>query len=132
MRNEEGVTVVLTTHLLEEAEKADRLAIMCAGAVALDTPERLRSTVGGDTIWIETAEPAQLAAAISARLACVATVVDSRVRLEKADGHQWVARLVEEFPGQVRSITVGKPTLEDVFIARTGHRFWQAEEVGVG
>lgn len=133
VRDEEGVTVVLTTHLLEEAEKADRLAIMSAGQlVALDTPERLRGTVGGDTIWIETADPAELAAAITARFDSLATVVDGRVRLEKADGHQWVARLVEEFPGQVRSITVGKPTLEDVFIARTGHRFWQAEEVGVG
>ncbi|HEY4309897.1 MAG TPA: ABC transporter ATP-binding protein [Pirellulales bacterium] len=133
VRNEEGVTVVLTTHLLEEAEKADRLAIMSAGSlVALDTPDQLRGTVGGDTIWIETAQPDSLAAAITQRLGCAATVVDGRVRLEQAAGHQWVARLVEEFPGQVSSITVGKPTLEDVFIARTGHRFWQAEEVGVG
>jgi ABC-2 type transport system ATP-binding protein len=133
VRDEEGVTVVLTTHLLEEAEKADRLAIMNEGAlVALDTPDHLRSTVGGDTIWIETPQPETLVEAIAARFQCTAQVVDGRVRLEQADGHQWVARLVEAFPGQVNSITVGKPTLEDVFIARTGHRFWQAAEVGVG
>ncbi len=133
VRDEEGVTVVLTTHLLEEAERADRLAIMSAGSlVALDTPDRLRSTVGGDTIWIECDAPEQLAADVSARFACTAGVVDGRVRIEQPEGHQWVARLVEGFPGQIRSITVGKPTLEDVFIARTGHRFWQAEEVGVG
>jgi ABC-2 type transport system ATP-binding protein len=59
-------------------------------------------------------------------------VVGARVRLELPDGHQWIARLVEGFPGQISSISLGKPTLEDVFIARTGHRFWQAEEVGVG
>jgi ABC-2 type transport system ATP-binding protein len=49
------------------------------------------------------------------------------------DGHQWVARVVEAFPGRVQSITLSKPTLEDVFVARTGHRFWhEREEVAVG
>jgi ABC-2 type transport system ATP-binding protein len=47
------------------------------------------------------------------------------VRLEVADGHRWISRLVEAFPGQVTAIRLGKPTLEDVFIARTGHRFWR-------
>jgi ABC-2 type transport system ATP-binding protein len=133
VRDEDGVTVVLTTHLLEEAEKADRLAIMSAGRlVALDTPDRLRATVGGDTIWIETDNPEQMAADITTRFGCAATVVDARVRLELREGHEWIARLVEGFPGQISSISLGKPTLEDVFIARTGHRFWQTEEVGVG
>ena len=123
----------MTTHLLEEAEKADRLAIMSAGSlVALDTPDRLRATVGGDTIWVESDAPDRLAAAMVERLGIAAAVVDGRVRLELPDGHQWVARLVEEFPGRIASITVGKPTLEDVFIARTGHRFWAHQEVGVG
>jgi ABC-2 type transport system ATP-binding protein len=133
IRAEDNVTVILTTHLLEEAEKADRLAIMSAGSlVALDTPDHLRNTVGGDTIWIESDAPDPLAAAIAERLEVAAAVVDGRIRLELPDGHQWVARLVEEFPGRISSITVGKPTLEDVFIARTGHRFWAGEEVAVG
>ncbi|MBI2824858.1 MAG: ATP-binding cassette domain-containing protein [Planctomycetia bacterium] len=133
VRAEDGVTVVLTTHLLEEADKADRLAIMNAGrVVALDTPERLRSMVGGDTISIETPEPAALAASIRERFGREVTVVDGRVRFEQPDGPQWVARLATEFAGRIQSITVGKPTLEDVFIAKTGHRFREAEEVGVG
>jgi ABC-2 type transport system ATP-binding protein len=133
VRDADGVTVVLTTHLLEEAEKADRLAIMSAGSlVALDTPDNLRGTVGGDTIWIDSDDVQELAAAIASRFACRTSVVDERVRLELSDGHQWVARLVEGFPGRIRSISVGKSTLEDVFIARTGHRFREAEEVGVG
>ena len=133
LRDEFGVTVVLTTHLLEEAEKADRLAIMSAGSlVALDTPEALRATVGGDTIWIESDQPVEVAAGVTARFDVAATVVDGRVRLEQRDGHLWVTRLVEAFPGRITSISVGKPTLEDVFIARTGHRFWQVEEVGHG
>jgi ABC-2 type transport system ATP-binding protein len=119
----------LTTHLLEEADRADRLAILNAGElVALDTPDRLRASVGGDTLSIETEEPAALAAAINERFAAerigAATVVDGCVRLEQPDGHRWVARLVEGFPGRIQAVRLGKPTLEDVFIARTGHRFW--------
>ncbi|HXT58252.1 MAG TPA: ABC transporter ATP-binding protein [Pirellulales bacterium] len=129
VRERDGVTVVLTTHLLEEAEKADRLAILNAGSlVALDTPEALRASVGGDSLTIETDEPESLAAAIHARFEYAAAVVDGSVRLERHDAPQLVARLLEAFPGRIHSITLGKPTLEDVFIARTGHRFWRERE----
>jgi ABC-2 type transport system ATP-binding protein len=134
VRERDGVTVVLTTHLLEEAEKADRLAILNAGSlVALGTPEALRASVGGDSLTIETDEPEPLAAAIRARFEYPAAVVDGSVRLERPDAPQLVARLLEAFPGKIQSITLGKPTLEDVFIARTGHRFWrEREEVAHG
>lgn len=123
--DEDGVTVVLTTHLLEEADKADRLAILNAGSlVALDTPDNLRATVGGDTITIQTDDPATLAAAVERQFDVPARVVEGSVRLEQPEGHRWITRLVEAFPGQVRAISLGKPTLEDVFIARTGHRLW--------
>ncbi|HTU27073.1 MAG TPA: ABC transporter ATP-binding protein [Pirellulales bacterium] len=125
VRQRDGVTVVLTTHLLEEADRADRIAIMHTGQlVALGSPAELRATVGGDSITIATGEPAALAAAIRERFACDVSVLDGSVRLEQPDGHQWIARLVEAFPGQIQSVTLGKPTLEDVFIDRTGHRFW--------
>lgn len=130
VREEAGVTIVLTTHLLEEADKADRIAILHRGQlVALDRPDALRATVGGDSLTIETDNPADLVRDIQTQLGVTAAVVDGRVRLEQAHGHQWVARIVETFPGRIASITLGKPTLEDVFIAKTGHRFWQAEEV---
>jgi ABC-2 type transport system ATP-binding protein len=125
VRQRDGVTVVLTTHLLEEADRVDRLAILHAGSlVALGTPAELRSTVGGDSITIATAEPAALAEAIRQRFSCEVSILDGSVRLEQPQGHEWIARLVEAFPGQIESVTLGKPTLEDVFIDRTGHRFW--------
>jgi ABC-2 type transport system ATP-binding protein len=125
IRGEDGVTVALTTHLLEEAEKADRLAILNAGSlVALDTPDRLRAGVGGDTLTIQTDEAGSLAAAITDRFGLPAHEVDGSVRLELPDAAQWVPRLIEALPGRIESITLGKPTLEDVFIARTGHRFF--------
>jgi ABC-2 type transport system ATP-binding protein len=128
IRREDGVTVVLTTHLLEEAQKADRIGIMHRGAlVALDTPSELQAAVGGDAITIRTGNPEQLAAAIGEKFACNAVVVDGSVRMEQPDGHQWVPRLVEAFPDRIDAITLGKPTLEDVFIHTTGHKFWNGE-----
>ena len=131
VRRDDGVTVVLTTHLLEEADKADRIAILNEGAlVALDTPDALRATVGGDSITIQTAEPGRWPAAFASGSAARRACWTAAVRLEQPDGHQWIARLVEAFPGQIQSITLGKPTLEDVFIDRTGHRFWQRARGG--
>ena len=124
IRQADGVTIIATTHILEEAEKADRVAIFDAGRlVALDTPDALRSTVGGDSIVIEADAPANLAAAITEQFGLSAQVVDATVRLEHADGHTLIAKLVEAFPGQVRSIRLSKPSLEDVFIDRCGRQY---------
>lgn len=126
---DEGVTIVLTTHLLEEAERADRIAIMHQGKLAaLDTPAALQASVGGDSITIRTDSPEQLASAIQEKFACEAIVLDSTVRLEQADGHQWISRLVEAFPDEIQSVTLGKPTLQDVFIDRTGHQYFNGED----
>ncbi|WP_442484794.1 ABC transporter ATP-binding protein [Aeoliella sp. SH292] len=121
----EGVTIVLTTHLLEEAERADRIGIMHQGQLAaLDTPAALQASLGGDTLILRTADPQALATAIAARFPLTPTVVDGTVRLEHPSGHQLVPQLVDAFGPEIDAVTLGKPTLEDVFIARTGHRFF--------
>ncbi|MCI0493325.1 MAG: ABC transporter ATP-binding protein [Planctomycetes bacterium] len=136
VRTSDGVTVVLTTHLLEEAKRADRIAIMHRGQLAaLDTPAALQASVGGDAITILTTDPASLAAAIAEQFNVRPMVLNGSVRLEQPDGHLWIARLVEAFPDRIDSITLGKPTLEDVFIHITGHQFWsdgQVEEITEG
>ncbi|HZZ29657.1 MAG TPA: ABC transporter ATP-binding protein [Pirellulales bacterium] len=129
LREQDGVTVVLTTHLLEEADKADRIAILDRGQlVALDTPDALRSTVGGDAITIQTATPEVVAAGIRDRFGRTAGVIEGNVRLELPEGQEWIAKLVAAFPGQINAITLGKPTLEDVFIDRTGRRLESVDE----
>jgi ABC-2 type transport system ATP-binding protein len=120
-----GTTVLLTTHLLEEAERCDRIAIIDRGKiVAIDTPDALRTRIGGDIITIQTDDPSALADAVRQRFNVEAQVIENLLRIEKDDGHQLLRDLVETFPEQINGISVGKPTLEDVFVRETGHRFW--------
>lgn len=129
LRDQEGVTVIVTTHLMEEAEKCDRLAILSHGnLVGLGTPAQLKSEIGGDVILFDAPEPKKLAEEITARFGLAATVLDDgRVRVEREAGHRFVTDVVEAFPGEIDAVSVSKPTLEDVFIRRTGHRFWNED-----
>jgi ABC-2 type transport system ATP-binding protein len=125
LRDTEGTTIVVTTHLMEEAEGCDRLAILNEGnLVALGTPMELRSEIGGDVIVLESANPRQLATKIKARFGVDAAVLGEKVRLEIQSGHRFVTDVVEAFKADIQSVSVSKPNLEDVFIGRTGHRFW--------
>jgi ABC-2 type transport system ATP-binding protein len=131
LREQEQVTVLITTHLMEEAERCDRLAILNQGRlVALGTPAALKSEIGGDVILLEARDPDSLARRIAERFGGSPSVLDGKVRLEREHGHRFVTDVVEAFPGEVEAMSVAKPTLEDVFIHRTGHRFWTDEEHG--
>src|SRR6266566_4132781 len=125
LRDEEQVTVLVTTHLMEEAEGCDRLAILNEGKlVALGTPAELKQEIGGDVIVLEAKEPEALATRIRGRFEIEVRVVDGLLRIEKDQGHRFVTDVVEAFPGEIESVSIAKPSLEDVFIRRTGHRFW--------
>lgn len=133
LRDEEHVSVLITTHLMEEAERCDRLAILNEGRlVALGMPGELKSAIGGDVIVLESRNPEALAQKISSRFGMTPVVVEGKVRLERANGHRFSAELVEAFPGEIDAISVSKPSLEDVFIKRTGHRFWSDDRKGGG
>ena len=128
LRDHERVSVIVTTHLMEEAEHCDRLAILNEGnLVALGTPEALTREIGGDVVLLEARDPQSLADRIRSKFRVDATVMDNRVRLEIENGHRFVPDVVEAFPGEIQSLSVSKPTLEDVFIRRTGHRFWSED-----
>ena len=126
LRDEEKVSVLVTTHLMEEAGRCDRLAIMNEGnLVALGTPAELKSEIGGDVILLDAAhDPGILADHIRARFHVDTTVMGNQVRIEREGGHRFVPDVVEAFPGEIQAISVSKPALEDVFIHRTGHKFW--------
>ncbi len=126
LRDEEQVSVLVTTHLMEEAERCDRLAILNEGEiVALGTPAELKSEIGGDVVLLEAAKDAALLAErIRSRFHAETTVLGNQVRMERENAHRFVTEVVEAFPGEIESVSVSKPALEDVFIRRTGHKFW--------
>ncbi len=129
LRDEQGVTIVLTTHYMEEAERCDHVAILHQGKlVKVASPEELKASVGGDIVAVQATDPEALAVKIEQRFGCTVQRVDGALRIERKAGHELVRDLVDAFPTEIVSITYGKPTLEDVFISLTGHRFWAAEE----
>lgn len=128
LRDQEQVSVIVTTHLMEEAERCDRLAILNEGKlVALGTPAELTREIGGDVVLLEARDPERLAERIRSRFHLDASVMGAHVRLEIENGHRFVPDVVEAFPGQIQALSVSNPTLEDVFIHRTGHRFWNED-----
>jgi ABC-2 type transport system ATP-binding protein len=129
LRDEEKVTVIVTTHLMEEAERCDRLAILNEGKlVALGTPTELKQEIGGDVILLDAKNAESLAERIRTRFNLDAQVLAGQVRLERENGHRFITDVVEAFPGEIQAVSVSKPSLEDVFIHRTGHKFWTEDE----
>lgn len=124
LRRSDGVTVVLTTHDLDEADRCDRIAILDRGRmVAEGRPDDLRARIGGDCITIQCADPAGLATRIRERFGCAAAIVTGALRIEHARGHALAADLADAFRAEIRAVTVARPTLEDVFVHETGRTF---------
>jgi ABC-2 type transport system ATP-binding protein len=129
LRDQQDVTVLLTTHLMEEAERCDRVAIIDHGKiVAAGAPEGLRAAIGGDVISARTKDATTLAERIVESLGVEVSVLNDEVRIEQPEGASFITRLVDAFPGEIDSVTLAKPTLEDVFIAKTGRRLSEESE----
>ncbi|HEY0557559.1 MAG TPA: ATP-binding cassette domain-containing protein, partial [Thermoanaerobaculia bacterium] len=134
----QGVTVLLTTHFMEEGDRCDRLALLSRGSiVASGAPIDLKAEIGGDVVTLTATTAgdsegldrlAQDIAALHPEL--VPQVREGTVRLESERGHELAARLAAELPGRIEAVTVARPTLEDVFLRRTGHRLYSAQDEG--
>ena len=121
LRENDGVTILLTTHILEEAGRCDRLILLHQGSiVAHGTPTELRARIGGDVVVLEVADTESMAAAIEQRFGVHPSVMDGQLRVEIKDGHRFITEVVEAFPGSIDSVGLHKPTLEDVFVHETG------------
>jgi ABC-2 type transport system ATP-binding protein len=114
---------------MEEAERCDRIAIIDHGRiVALNTPEGAACRIGGEIISARTKDATSLGERIAATLEVEVSVLNDEVRIEHPEGPGLITRLLETFPGEIDSVTLAKPTLEDVFIAKTGRRLSEESE----
>jgi ABC-2 type transport system ATP-binding protein len=128
LQEAEGTTIFMTTHYMEEAEFCDRIAIMDRGKiVVLDTPEALKASVGADRVVLGTADDAAALAALRDRFGIDATVAEGAVTFHVASGEAFVPRLFAELGVGITSVTVSRPTMDDVFMRYTGSTIRDAE-----
>jgi len=130
LRKREGVTLFMTTHYMDEAEFCDRIAIIDKGQiVALGTPGELKSRVGGDVITITSGDSGAVAGEIERLFALKPLVDNGSLRIEVPDGAAFLPRLVRELPMPLDTVTLRRPSLDDVFLKLTGHAI-RAESAG--
>jgi ABC-2 type transport system ATP-binding protein len=128
LRQREDITIFLTTHYMEEAEHCDRIAIINAGKiVVLDTPEALKASVGKDRVQINTDDDATAIRMLGERFGLEAAVHNGAVTFSVPAGEQFVPRLFAELGVPIRSVSVARPSLDDVFLAYTGTTISDAE-----
>ncbi|MDN5343955.1 MAG: type transport system ATP-binding protein [Clostridia bacterium] len=121
LRQEKNITIFMTTHYMDEAENCDRIAIIDHGRIqALDTPDNLKRGLGGDVITMMTVDDSRLQQEIAARYGVRAVKDEEGLRLQVGDGATFIPRVAADFGGQINSISLRRPTLDDVFLSLTG------------
>jgi ABC-2 type transport system ATP-binding protein len=128
LKTREDITIFLTTHYMDEAENCDRIAIIDHGKiVAIDTPEALKASVGKDRVQIHTADDRAAIAALAGNFGIEAAVHEGAVTFSVPEGEQFVPRLFTEFSIPIKSVSVSRPSLDDVFMSYTGTTIRDAE-----
>jgi ABC-2 type transport system ATP-binding protein len=121
LRRQRGITVFMTTHYMDEADKCDRVGIMDhAQLIALDTPAALKAELGGDVVRLRTADNERAVAWIRGEEGLAPVIEEEQIRFETANAGEYVPDLLARIPIPVRSLEITKPTLNDVFLRLTG------------
>jgi ABC-2 type transport system ATP-binding protein len=128
LKRREDITIFLTTHYMDEAENCDRIAIIDHGQiVAIDTPEQLKASVGRDRVQISTADDQAAIAELANRFGIEAAMHEGLVTFPVGSGELFVPRLFAELTTAIRSVSVSRPSLDDVFMSYTGKTIRDAE-----
>ncbi len=129
LRSRHEVTVLLTTHFIEEGDRCSQLVLIDSGRVVADgDPETLKSGIGGDVVTLRCPAAVEMAEHLENRFGLSVTVHEDVLRFEHDQAHQFVGQLAELSVGQIEALTISRPTLEDVFLQKTGHGLWEGRE----
>jgi len=129
LKESEAITIFMTTHYMDEAEWCDRIAIMDNGEiVALDAPQTLKEAVGTDRITLHTDDNDRAASELAERFGIEAQMAEGAVVFGVKSGEEFVPRLFSELDVPIRTVSVSRPTLDDVFMSYTGTTIRDAEE----
>jgi len=131
LRRREDITIFMTTHYMDEAEYCDRIAIIDQGRIVVtDTPEALKASVGKDRVQITTSDDEAAMAALRSRFDVTPVLAEGQVTFSIAGGEGFVPRLFAELGVPIRSVSVSRPSLDDVFMSYTGTTIRDAEAAG--
>jgi ABC-2 type transport system ATP-binding protein len=131
LKAREDITIFLTTHYMDEAENCDRIAIIDNGKiVAIDTPEALKASVGQDRVQIQTVDDPAAIDALASTFGIAAGLHDGAVTFSVESGEHFVPRLFAELGVPIQSVSVSRPSLDDVFMSYTGKTIRDAEATG--
>jgi len=123
LRRKEGITIFLTTHYMDEAGYADRIAIMDYGKiVALDSPEELKSLVGGDIISLRTTDDEAAQAELLSRYHIKTKWDGGQLTFEVPNGEEFIPTFIKGFSTDILNVSLRRPTLDDVFLKLTGRQ----------
>lgn len=121
-KKERELTVILTTHLMDEAERCGSLALFHLGElIALESPDEMKRKMGCDIVSMRAADASALAEELSARFGMRCFCSGNEARFNAPDGREWVGKLLEMFGERIDSVAVSKPSIEDVFLSRTDY-----------
>jgi ABC-2 type transport system ATP-binding protein len=128
LRQREGTTIFLTTHYMDEADKADRIAIIDYGKlVTIDTPERLKKIVGKDIVSVKTDDNDRAAEEIRLRYQIEARRDSDGLTFEVANGEEFLPTFIKEFGTKILRVSLHRPSLDDVFLKLTGREIREEE-----
>lgn len=121
LKERTGITIFMTTHYLDEAEFCDRVAIIDLGKlIAHGTPAELKAGLEGDTIRLSADDNDALAAEVKERFGLDAVREDGGVNITVEQGASFIPELVKGLRTQVKSVSMTRPSLNDVFLSLTG------------
>jgi ABC-2 type transport system ATP-binding protein len=131
LKTREDITIFLTTHYMDEAEHCDRIAIIDHGKiVAIDTPEALKASVGKDRVQIQTADDDAAIKELADMFGLEAAIHEGAVTFSVESGEEFVPQLFARLGVPIRSVSVSRPSLDDVFMSYTGTTIRDAEASG--